>query len=68
MSIILVLALAGFLLALGFLVAFWWAASSGQFDDTYTPSVRVLHDEEQPAGTQPQETKISESATASDPS
>ncbi len=45
MSIILILASAGFLLALGFLVAFWWAASNGQFDDTYTPSVRVLHDE-----------------------
>ncbi|MEJ5303413.1 MAG: cbb3-type cytochrome oxidase assembly protein CcoS [Bacteroidales bacterium] len=45
MSIILILASAGFLLALGFLVAFYWATKSGQFDDTYTPSVRILHDE-----------------------
>ena len=45
MSIILILASAGFLLALGFLAAFWWAASNGQFDDTYTPSVRILHEE-----------------------
>lgn len=45
MSIILILASAGFLIALGFLVAFWWATKSGQFDDTYTPSVRILNDE-----------------------
>ncbi|MGC8866108.1 MAG: cbb3-type cytochrome oxidase assembly protein CcoS [Bacteroidales bacterium] len=68
MSIILVLASAGFLLALGFLAAFWWAASSGQFDDTYTPSVRVLHDEPAPANSKPVETESSDSASASDPS
>lgn len=65
MSIILVLASAGFLLALGFLVAFWWAASSGQFDDTYTPSVRVLHDEDLPNDTQASKTNTNESASAS---
>ena len=32
--------------ALGFLGAFLWAARSGQFDDTYTPGVRVLFEEE----------------------
>jgi cbb3-type cytochrome oxidase maturation protein len=35
------------LIAVGFLVAFIWAARSGQFDDTYTPSVRVLLDDEE---------------------
>lgn len=33
------------LLAGGFLLAFIWATKSGQFDDDYTPSVRVLFDE-----------------------
>lgn len=34
------------LLAGGFLVAFLWAARSGQFEDDYTPSVRMLFDDE----------------------
>jgi len=29
----------------GFLVAFIWAVKSGQYDDKYTPSVRILFDE-----------------------
>jgi len=36
------------LLALIFLVAFFWAVRSGQHDDTYTPSVRILFDDELP--------------------
>ena len=34
--------------ALVFLVLFIWAVKSGQFDDNYTPSVRVLFDDELP--------------------
>lgn len=34
------------LLALIFLAAFFWASKSGQHDDTYTPSVRILFDDE----------------------
>ena len=34
------------LLALIFLAAFFWAQNSGQNDDLYTPSVRILLDEE----------------------
>lgn len=34
-------------IALIFLAAFIWASKSGQHDDTYTPSVRILFDEEQ---------------------
>ncbi|MEJ2882401.1 cbb3-type cytochrome oxidase assembly protein CcoS [Pedobacter sp. GR22-6] len=34
------------LLALVFLAAFFWASKTGQHDDTYTPSVRILFDEE----------------------
>jgi cbb3-type cytochrome oxidase maturation protein len=32
------------LVAGGFLVAFLWAVRHGQFDDRYTPSVRILFD------------------------
>jgi cbb3-type cytochrome oxidase maturation protein len=33
-------------LAIGFLTAFFWAVKSGQFEDTCTPSMRMLTDEE----------------------
>jgi cbb3-type cytochrome oxidase maturation protein len=35
-------------LALIFLFAFFWAMKNGQNDDTYTPSVRILFDDELP--------------------
>ena len=44
MSIILFLAIAAITVAGGFLGAFIWATKDGQFDDTYTPSVRMLFD------------------------
>jgi len=31
--------------ASGFLLAFIWARKSGQYDDDYTPSVRMLFDD-----------------------
>lgn len=34
------------LIALMFLVAFFWANRTKQYDDTYTPSVRILFDED----------------------
>ena len=49
MSVIVLLIVAGGLVAGGFLLAFVWAVRSGQFDDTYTPAVRVLL-ENHPAG------------------
>lgn len=35
------------LMALIFLVAFFWASKTGQHDDVYTPGVRILFDEEE---------------------
>ena len=32
------------IVAIGFLIAFLWATKTGQFDDDYTPSVRMLFD------------------------
>ncbi|MCC6768177.1 MAG: cbb3-type cytochrome oxidase assembly protein CcoS [Bacteroidia bacterium] len=39
--------------ALLFLAAFLWAVRKGQFDDNYTPSVRILFEE--PSGENNQE-------------
>jgi cbb3-type cytochrome oxidase maturation protein len=34
------------IVATGFLVAFIWAVKNNQFEDDYTPSVRILFDDE----------------------
>jgi len=46
MSIIYLLIGCSIFLSLCFLGAFFWAQSSGQNEDLYTPSVRILLDEE----------------------
>jgi len=46
MKIILLLIAISLLLALGFLFAFFWAVKNGQYDDEYTPSMRILFDDE----------------------
>ncbi len=48
MKIMLLLILISLLLAVGFLLVYLWAAKSGQFDDDYTPSVRILFDDHVP--------------------
>ena len=45
MSVMFVLILASLLVALGFLIAFLWAVRSGQFEDKFTPSIRMLVDD-----------------------
>jgi cbb3-type cytochrome oxidase maturation protein len=37
-----ILILASLTVALGFLIAFLWAVKSGQFEDKYTPKIRIL--------------------------
>ena len=46
MNIIVALIGISLLIAVGFLGAFFWAVRSGQYDDDYTPSVRILFDDE----------------------
>lgn len=46
MEIIYLLISVSLVVALIFLAAFIWSVKSGQFDDTYGSSVRLLHDEE----------------------
>lgn len=45
MSVILILIGFSLLVAVGFLIAYLWAVKSGQYDDKYTPSVRILFDD-----------------------
>ncbi|MCP3931334.1 MAG: cbb3-type cytochrome oxidase assembly protein CcoS [Bacteroidetes bacterium] len=47
MNVIFFLIILSLIIALGFLIAFIWAVRSGQFDDDYTPSVRILFDDEE---------------------
>ncbi len=45
MAIIIGLILISLSIAILFLAIFFWNMKSGQFDDTYTPSVRMLFDD-----------------------
>jgi cbb3-type cytochrome oxidase maturation protein len=45
MLIIILLIAISLTIAILFLVAFIWGMKSGQFDDTYGPSVRMLFDD-----------------------
>lgn len=46
MSAILILLGCSILIAAGFLTAFIWSVVSGQYEDDYTPSIRVLFENE----------------------
>lgn len=45
MSVIFLLIIVGIVVATGFLIAFIWAVKTGQFEDSYTPSIRILFDD-----------------------
>ena len=42
MSVIFILISVSLLIALGFLIAFIWSVKTNQYEDDYTPSVRML--------------------------
>ena len=46
MSAIFVLIGVSLVVATGFLIAFIWSVKSGQYEDEYTPSVRILFDDQ----------------------
>jgi len=46
MYAIFVLIVISLTVAIGFLITFIWAVKSNQFEDDYTPSVRMLFDDE----------------------
>jgi cbb3-type cytochrome oxidase maturation protein len=45
MGIIVLLISISLCIAIGFLVSFLWNMKNGQYDDTYSPSVRMLFDD-----------------------
>lgn len=45
MSVIIVLIIISVLVAIFFLGVFIWAVKTGQFDDTVSPSIRILFDD-----------------------
>ncbi|MCK9409402.1 MAG: cbb3-type cytochrome oxidase assembly protein CcoS [Bacteroidetes bacterium] len=45
MSVIVIMIGCSFLIAVGFLIAFIWSVKTGQYEDKYTPSVRILFDD-----------------------
>ncbi|CAN5384652.1 hypothetical protein BH09BAC3_BH09BAC3_14190 [soil metagenome] len=49
MDIIIPLIFISLFIAIGFLILFIWNIKSGQYNDTYTPSVRILFEEKTPA-------------------
>ena len=48
MSVMVVLIGFSLTVATGFLIAFLWAVKSGQYDDKYTPSLRILFEDNKP--------------------
>ncbi|MCB9266684.1 MAG: cbb3-type cytochrome oxidase assembly protein CcoS [Lewinellaceae bacterium] len=48
MKIIFLLIIVSLIVALGFLGAFLWAVRDGQYDDDYSPAVRILFDDDGP--------------------
>ena len=46
MSVLFILIIVSLTVAIGFLVAFVWSVKDGQYEDDYTPSMRILFDDE----------------------
>jgi cbb3-type cytochrome oxidase maturation protein len=46
MSVLFIMIGASLVLAIGFLIAFLWAVKKGQYEDDYSPAVRILFDSE----------------------
>ncbi len=51
------------LVAIGFLVAFLWSVKTGQYSDTYTPSVRMLFEDEKSKKEKEYEKELKEKKT-----
>lgn len=60
MSVIYLLITVSIFVAIGFFIAFIIAVRSGQYDDDYTPSVRMLFDDETTIAPQKRKTPTQE--------
>ncbi len=63
MGMIYIMLIVSLIVALFFLASFFWATKSGQFDDDYTPSVRILFDDEISQKTNQKTNKQSDGST-----
>ena len=61
MSVVFILVFAAIIMASAFLIAFIWSVKNGQYEDTYTPSVRMLFDDPEIKITTEEEKKNSRS-------
>ena len=57
MSAIIFLISASLIVAIGFLIAFLWAVKSGQFEDKYTPAIRMLFEDDERANSEKDESR-----------
>jgi cbb3-type cytochrome oxidase maturation protein len=58
MSVIYILLTISIIVAVVFFIAFIYAVKSGQYDDSYTPSVRMLFEDELVKDKQKKSTKL----------
>lgn len=63
MGIVVILILISLTMAVIFLAIFFWNMKSGQYDDTYTPSVRMLFEDEKKTD---EEKKLANNTTCCD--
>ncbi len=61
MSVIVILVIVGIIVAGMFLLGFIWAVKSGQYDDMYSPSVRLLFDDDKELPEDNKETTVNNS-------
>lgn len=67
MSVIYLLISISIIVAIGFFIAFVRAVRGGQYDDDYTPSVRVLFEDEVVSKKQEHKTEIRKSSPETNP-
>jgi len=60
MGVIVLLIIVSVFVAGGFLIAFLWSVRTGQMEDDYTPSVRILFDDEVKSAAYKKNDKIEE--------
>lgn len=66
MNVVLILLTASLTIAIGFLAAFIWSVKDGQYEDDYTPSVRILFDEPVRKGQEGENSDTKDSGKAAD--
>ncbi len=64
MNVILILVGFSLMVALVGLAAFFWSVRTGQYDDPYSSSVRILFDDEQP---EESESKVADATRSASP-